>query len=107
MQSNPKVNGSITADTVILISLDGSNHGKVKKAFAIATAKEKGLDLIQMSYPTNGEPPVCKIMDYGKYQYKRSKKIKNKTEVVKEIRVSYRIAEHDLAIKNKNLAVSS
>lgn len=66
------------------------------------TANEKDLDLVEVSPNTN--PPVCKIMDYGKYRYQQSKKhsSKHKTITVKEIKVRPRINEHDLQFKMKN-----
>lgn len=69
---------------------------------AILKAKEKGLDLVEVSPTTN--PPVCKFLDYGKYLYRQSKidhkhRVKQRTNEVKEIRLSPRISEHDLQTK--------
>lgn len=69
---------------------------------ALASAKEKGLDLIEVSPKT--QPPVCKILDYGKYKYqlmKKEQKLKKKQKkvAVKGIRVSLRTSKHDLAFK--------
>lgn len=66
------------------------------------TASEKDLDLVEVA--PNAKPPVCKIMDFGKYRYQQSKKhsSKQKTITVKEIKVRPRINEHDLQFKMKN-----
>ena len=73
---------------------------------AIASAERAGLDLVEVS-PT-AEPPVCKIMDYGKYRYKQSKKIhdarKSQTIIhVKEIRLRPKTEAHDLQVKIKHI----
>jgi translation initiation factor IF-3 len=67
-------------------------------------AQEKGFDLIEIA--PNVRPPVCRIMDYGKYQYQKSKqereqRTKQKKIEVKSIRISLRIGQHDLEIKAK------
>jgi len=69
---------------------------------AQSMAREKGLDLVEVS-PT-AEPPVCKFLDYGKYMYRQSKidhkhRVKQRTNEVKEIRLSPRISENDLTTK--------
>jgi len=69
---------------------------------ALTLAKEKGLDLIEVS--PKAQPPVCKILDYGKYKYqlmKKEQKLKKKQKkvAVKGIRISLRTSEHDLAFK--------
>jgi translation initiation factor IF-3 len=74
-------------------------HGVVPTADALRMAREAGLDLVEMS-PTE-RPPVCKIMDYGKYKYDLSKKQKQKhhEQKIKEIRVRPKTDDHDLEIK--------
>ena len=104
MPTEIRVNDRILAIKVMLISSEGENKGQFTRADALVIARESGMDLIQVSYPTNGELPVCKIMDYGKYKYWLSKKSKCKHESVKEIRVSYRIADHDLETKNTKVS---
>lgn len=69
---------------------------------ALALAEEKGLDLVEIA--PNANPPVCKIMDYGKYRYEQTRKMKEakknqKQVVLKEVKVSARIDEHDLETK--------
>jgi translation initiation factor IF-3 len=73
---------------------------------ALASAEKAGLDLVEVS-PT-AEPPVCKIMDYGKYLYKQSKKLhdakKSQTIIhVKEIRLRPKTEEHDIQVKVKHI----
>ncbi|MCK7477863.1 MAG: translation initiation factor IF-3 [Candidatus Moduliflexus flocculans] len=73
---------------------------------AIANAERVGLDLVEVS--SNTEPPVCKIMDYGKYRYKQSKKLhdakKSQTVIhVKEISLRPKTEEHDLQVKIKHI----
>lgn len=73
---------------------------------ALAYAEKAGLDLVEVS-PT-AEPPVCKIMDYGKYRYKQSKKLhdakKSQTVIhVKEIRLRPKTEEHDVQVKIKHI----
>lgn len=71
---------------------------------ALAKAKEKDLDLVEVS--PNSNPPVCKVMDYGKYQYKQKKidqkhrKMQKQSEV-KGIRIGFRTDKHDLEVKRK------
>jgi len=73
---------------------------------AIANAERVGLDLVEVS--ANTEPPVCKIMDYGKYRYKQSKKLhdakKSQTVIhIKEIRLRPKTEEHDIQVKIKHI----
>ncbi len=74
----------------------------MKKIDALNQAIEMGLDLVEVS--PNADPPVCRILDYGKHQYKLSKKSHQKSRVVqlKEIRVRPKIGAHDLQTKIKN-----
>jgi len=73
---------------------------------AIANAERVGLDLVEVSSST--EPPVCKIMDYGKYRYRNSKKLhdakKSQTVIhIKEIRLRPKTEEHDIQVKIKHI----
>lgn len=88
-----------------LIDADGSMVGVVPTREALLRANEKELDLVKISPGAN--PPVCKIMDYGKFLYeqnKREKEAKKKQTVVelKEVRLSAKIEEHDFNFKAKN-----
>tara|TARA_Y100001970_G_scaffold163991_1_gene200389 strand:- start:790 stop:1245 length:456 start_codon:yes stop_codon:yes gene_type:complete len=85
----------------MLIDDEGKQHGIVSLAMALSMAEEKKLDLVQISKADN---PVCKILDYGKYLYKKQKKQKqNKKNQhiihVKEIRLRLNTGEHDLITK--------
>ena len=100
------VNERIHAKAVRLISLDGQQLGIMPTQQALELAARDGHDLVEVS--PNADPPVCKIMDYGKYKYQASKKQqegrkKAKTVQVKEIRLRPHTEEHDLGFKIKNL----
>ena len=99
------VNEKIVVKNVTLILDDGKKHGVVSIIEALKKADEKGLDLVQISYPENGEPPICKIMDFGKLRYEFSKQHNKKghNEVTKEIKFHYNTAQNDLDIKNKKV----
>lgn len=100
-----QVNNQIRDKEVRLIDFDGTMIGIVSAREAQMKANEREMDLVKIS--PNADPPVCKIMDYGKYLYelaKREKEAKKKqTNIsVKEIRLSAKIEEHDFAFKLKN-----
>jgi len=83
--------------------VDGKQIGIVPIAEALLAAKEKDLDLVEVS--PNAEHPVCRIMDYGKLRYEKTKKGKAKTRTshLKEIKIRPLIAEHDVGVKIKNI----
>lgn len=84
----------------VLVVHDGRNLGVMSNHQALAKARAAGLDLVEVS--PKSRPPVCSIMDYGKYMFDRSKKQKNKNSGVKEekeISFRYVIADHDLETK--------
>ncbi|MBQ1715665.1 MAG: translation initiation factor IF-3, partial [Firmicutes bacterium] len=96
------INEEIRAEEVRVIDDNGEMIGILPIEEALAIAEEKDLDLVEVS--PNAVPPVCKILDYGKYRYeiqKREKdaKKKQKTTEVKEVRLSCFIEEHDLQVK--------
>ena len=96
------INDAIRASEVRVISGDGEQLGIMSKRDALAQAEEKNLDLVCVS--PNAKPPVCKILDYGKYRYelqKREKEAKKKqhTTEVKEFRLSVFIGDHDIEVK--------
>ncbi len=98
----PRVNDAITSNTVLVIDDEGEKRGVMKTEAAIALAEEAGLDLVEVS--PNAEPPVCKIMDYGKYKYQAQKKAaearkKQKVIEVKEIKLRPGIDTHDYDVK--------
>ena len=101
-----RVNDEIRSDAVRLISEDGRQLGIMAINEALNTAHEKGLDLVEVA--SNADPPVCRIMDYGKYKYQTSKKEqegrkKSKTFQVKEIKFRPHTDVHDLDYKIRNL----
>ena len=99
------INRQIRAKEVQLIAETGEKLGVVALNVAIEKAEEKNLDLVLVS--PNANPPVCKIMNYGKYKFEQAKKekeAKKKQKVleIKEIRVTPNIEEHDFGFKCKN-----
>ncbi len=101
----PKANERIRALHVQVISSDGKNLGTLSTQEAISIAKEEGLDLIEIS--PNANPPVCKIIDIGKYKYdqqKKAHKAKKKQKVMnlKEIKLRPVTEIHDYNFKIKN-----
>ena len=100
---NKKVNRQINANRVMVIGFDGEKLGSMPINIAVSKAQNQGYDLVEVSSKSN--PPVCKIMDYGKYQFDQRKldrknKAKNKIHL-KEIRMKTVIADHDLTTKMK------
>lgn len=96
------INQEIRSKDIRLIEPDGNQVGIVSLSQALATAAEYGLDLVEVS--PNARPPVCKIMDYGRYKYEQTKKQqeakkKQTTFQVKEIKVRPKTGEHDLQVK--------
>ncbi len=99
------INGQIRAREVQLIGDEGEKLGVVSLKEALEVAGEKKLDLVLVA--PNAKPPVCKIMNYGKYKFEQAKKEKEakkkqKTAEVKEIRITPNIEEHDFGFKAKN-----
>lgn len=100
-----QINEEIRAKEVRIIGDDGEQIGVVATSKALEMAYEKDLDLVLMA--PNAEPPVCRIMDYGKYRFERDKKEKEAkkkqtTVEVKEIQLSCRIDTHDFETKVKH-----
>lgn len=86
---------------VRLISPEGKQIGIVSREEALRKAEEAGLDLVEVAPQAN--PPVCRILDYGKFKYQQEKKKKKKhTPSLKEIRMTSKIEEHDFKVKLKN-----
>ncbi len=99
------INQNIRAREVNLIDEQGQKLGTMELRKAQEIADEKKLDLVLVA--PNGKPPVCKIMNYGKYKFEQAKKEKEarkkqKTFELKEIRVTPNIEEHDFGFKSKN-----
>jgi translation initiation factor IF-3 len=98
------VNDEIDVPTVRVIDAEGENHGVISLEDALEIAEEAGLDLVEVSPQVS--PPVCKVLDYGKYKYEQQKKAnearkKQKTIEVKEIKMRPGIDEHDYQVKMK------
>ncbi len=101
-QSGPRINEAIRAREVRLIDQDGQNVGVVPKIEAQSKALEAGVDLVEIS--PDAEPPVCKILDFGKFKYQEQKKAaearKNQKVVeIKEIKMRPSIDDHDYDVK--------
>ncbi len=100
------MNGSIRAHQVRCIDPDGVQLGVLDTREAILKAEEFGLDLVEVQ--PNVDPPVCKILDYGKYKYeaqKRANEARKKQKIieVKEIKLRPNIDEHDYQVKMRNI----
>ena len=96
------MNQYIKAKEVRVIDPEGNQMGIIPLSRALSAAAEFGLDLVEVS--PNADPPVCKIMDYGRYKYEQTKKKqvakkKQSTFQIKEIKVRPKTGEHDLQVK--------
>jgi translation initiation factor IF-3 len=101
----PNINENIIVEEVRLVDSEGEMVGVVNIKKALEMAKAAGLDLVEVS--PNAEPPVCKILDYGKYKYEQQKKAnearkKQRTVEVKEVKMSPRIEKNDYDVKIRN-----
>ncbi|MDB5244654.1 MAG: translation initiation factor translation initiation factor [Parcubacteria group bacterium] len=102
-----RINNEITAPELRVITLDGSNLGVLSLIDALAAAKTAGLDLIEIS--PSATPPIAKIMDYGKFEYERSKKekvakAKVKVSETKEVQIKVGTGDNDMALKARKAA---
>lgn len=102
----PRVNEAIKIDPVRLIDADGAMVGVVSLEESLARADEAGLDLVEVS--PNADPPVCKLLDYGKYRYRdqrkaREAKKKQRTFEVKEVKIRPNIDDHDYGVKMRSV----
>ena len=106
VKEGPRANEEITVPTVQLIDENGDNKGPTPTAEALEMAFAVGLDLVEIA--PNSSPPVCKIMDHGKYKYQAQKKAaearkKQKTVEVKEIKMRPNIDTHDYEVKMRSV----
>ncbi|WP_251133925.1 translation initiation factor IF-3 [Rhodomicrobium sp. Az07] len=106
VKEGPRINEGIIARDVQLIDEAGENHGTISKRDALAKAQEAGLDLVEIA--VNGEIPVTKIMDFGKYKFQAQKKAaearkKQKTVEVKEIKLRPNIDTNDYNVKMRSI----
>ena len=101
-----RINDGIRAEQVRVIDVDGRQLGIISPAEAVRIAADKGLDLVEVS-PT-ASPPVCRIMDYGKYKFMEAKRehaarAKQKNIVIKEVKFRPRTDDHDFDFKVKHI----
>ncbi len=102
-----RINNEIRAQELRVVGAAGENLGVLSLADALAAAKRSGLDLIEIS--PSATPPVAKIMDYGKFEYERSKKekvakAKVKVSETKEVQIKVGTGDNDMALKAKKAA---
>ncbi len=105
VRQDTQINSSIRDNEVRVVGSDGSQLGIMSAREANELAEKEGLDLVKISPNTN--PPVCKIMDYGKYLFDKTKREKEqrknqKVVELKEVQLSMTIEQHDIDIKAKN-----
>jgi translation initiation factor IF-3 len=103
-KEGPRINREIRAREVQLIDSEGKNLGVVQVPDALGMAEQAGLDLVEIA--PNSTPPVCKILDYGRFRFAEQKKAaearkKQKVVEVKEIKLRPGIDEHDYDVKMK------
>jgi translation initiation factor IF-3 len=105
-KDGPRINEEIRAREVQLIDVSGDNKGTVDIQSALSMAEATGLDLVEIA--PNSSPPVCKILDYGKYKYQAQKKAaearkKQKIVEIKEIKLRPMIDDHDYDVKMRSM----
>ena len=105
-REGPRVNDDIQVPELRLIDDTGDNRGVVSMAEARQLAEDTGYDLVEIS--PHADPPVCKLLDYGKYKYEAQKKAtearkKQKTIEVKEIKLRPNIDQHDYEVKMRSV----
>jgi len=103
---NLRTNDQIRVREVRLIDDSGEQKGVIPTAEALHMARELGLDLVEIAPQSN--PPVCKILDYGKFKFEQEKKVKDnrkhqKIVKIKEVRMQPKIDDHDLDFKSKHV----
>ena len=101
-----RINNRIQVREVRLIDDQGNQRGIIPTSEALDLAKEANMDLVEVS--PNANPPVCKLLDYGKYKFEQEKRLKesrkkSKTVKLKEIRMQPKIENHDLQFKTKHI----
>jgi translation initiation factor IF-3 len=105
-KDGPRINEEIRVREVQLIDHTGVNRGVTEIQIALNLAKESGLDLVEIA--PNSVPPVCKILDYGKYKYQAQKKAaearkKQKVVEIKELKFRPMIDDHDYDVKMRSM----
>ena len=101
-----RINEKIRAREIRLIGPNGDAMGVVNTVDAQRVANDNLMDLVEIS--PNASPPVCKIMDYGKYRYEQHRRVKDakknqKVTILKEIKFRPRIEDHDMETKSKHV----
>ena len=101
-RDGPRVNGEITARQIRLIDAEGQMIGVVSRFDALRAAEDAGLDLVEIS--PNADPPVCKVLDFGKYKYETQKKLaearkSQKVIEIKELKLRPNIDDNDYDVK--------
>lgn len=102
--NQPRINNQIRAQELLVIDEDGKNIGKMPNEAALELAKERGLDLVEISSQAN--PPVARIISFDKFRYQQEKKERKqrlgmKEQEIKQVQISIRSAKNDLALKAK------
>jgi translation initiation factor IF-3 len=105
-KEGPRINEEIRVREVQLIDQTGTNHGTTEIQKALEMAQQAGLDLVEIA--PNSSPPVCKILDFGKYKYQAQKKAaearkKQKVVEIKEIKIRPMIDDHDYDVKMRSM----
>ncbi|MBM1814481.1 translation initiation factor IF-3 [Sulfitobacter pseudonitzschiae] len=105
-ETGPRINEKIRSNEIRLIGAEGENVGVVTPARAMAMAEEAGLDLVEIS--PNAVPPVCKIMDFGKFKYEQQKREsearkKQKIIEIKEVKFRPNTDTNDYQVKMRNV----
>jgi translation initiation factor IF-3 len=106
-KQGPRINEDIRAREVrVIVDGTGEQLGIIPTTQALALAQERGLDLVEIA--DNVRPPVCKVMDYGAYKFKRAKELRKAKKAAtkvetKEMHFTTRIADHDLQVKARKI----
>ena len=103
----PQINDAIRASSLRVIGDDGRQLGVITRREALEAAEQAGLDLVVVS--PDADPPVAKIVDWGKYNYQRTKQLKKnrakaKPLEMKQMRLGLKISEHDLGVKMRKVS---
>ena len=106
VKDGPRINDEIRVPRVLLIDQHGEKQGEMSTASAMEAAEEAGLDLVEIV--PNANPPVCKILDYGKFKFQEQKKKnearkKQKVVELKEIKLRPNIDVHDYEVKQRSM----
>ncbi len=106
INNNIRINESIKASNLRVVSEDGQQLGVMSKSEALSLAGKAGVDLVEIA--PNADPPVVKIIDWGKYQYQKTKELQknkrsNKQSELKQMRFGLKIGSGDLEVKLKKI----